>query len=48
MHRSPAFDRLVVAGFPVGQFGKGINARLDIESERGLISKPDFDRVVVR
>jgi hypothetical protein len=44
---SPSSHEPVISGFPVDEFRKDAGARFDIETERSLISKDDFDGVVV-
>jgi hypothetical protein len=47
VNRSPAFERFVTVGFPTDKLGHDLEARVNIESERSLILKDNFDNVVI-
>jgi hypothetical protein len=48
MHRSPAFERSVIAGFPVDELRKDTDTWFKIKRECGLVFEPDFYYEVVR
>jgi hypothetical protein len=45
--RSPSFEGFVISRLPTDKFRDDLEARVNIESERGLILKNDFDDVVI-
>jgi hypothetical protein len=47
-NRLPSFKRFVVSGFPVGQYRRDPEARLNGQSERCLVLKPDVNDAIVR
>ena len=47
-NRLPLLEQSVISGFPVGQYGRDPEARLNGKCERGLILKPDVNGAIVR
>jgi hypothetical protein len=44
----PSFERFVISAFPVRQYRRDSEARLDGEGERCLILKPDVNGAIIR
>lgn len=48
MNRFPSLKQFVVSGFPVSQYRRDLEARLNGEGERCLVLKPDVYAVILR
>jgi hypothetical protein len=47
VNRSPAFERVIFSRLPTDKLGSDLEAGFEIESERGLVLKNNFDNVVI-